>query len=201
MQERVSRRRQSKRDKTRRLERGNERRSSVPIRVDLSGQPPSTYTDRASAQWTRTAQILSVAPVSSHQDDSRTRSGGLRNVQSGSVWAARDRQRAVCVLSLAARPRFYEIIRGPEVLRDHPRSSEVVYELHLAKKSRSSEIIRGRLRAPLGEEVVPLVVHDNEGGEVDHVDLPHRFHPQLGILEHLLLLDCVLGEDRGRASD
>ena len=115
-QERVSRRRQSKRDKTRRLERGNERRSSVPIRVDLSGQPPSTYTDRASAQWTRTAQILSVAPVSSHQDDSRTRSGGLRNVQSGSVWAARDRQRAVCVLFLAARPRFYEIIR------DHPRS-------------------------------------------------------------------------------
>ena len=95
---------------------GNERRSSVPIRVDLSGQPPSTYTDRASAQWTRTAQILSVAPVSSHQDDSRTRSGGLRNVQSGSVWAARDRQRAVCVLFLAARPRFYEIIR------DHPRS-------------------------------------------------------------------------------
>ena len=104
------------RDKTRRLERGNERRSSVPIRVDLSGQPPSTYTDRASAQWTRTAQILSVAPVSSHQDDSRTRSGGLRNVQSGSVWAARDRQRAVWILFLAARPRFYEIIR------DHPRT-------------------------------------------------------------------------------
>ena len=41
---------------------------------------------------------------------------GLRNVRSGSVWAARDRQHAVCVLFLAARPRFYEIIR------DHPRS-------------------------------------------------------------------------------
>ena len=135
MQERVSRRRQSNGAIKRAALSGNERRSSVPIRVDLSGQPPSTYTDRASAQWTRTAQILSVAPVSSHQDDSRTRSGGLRNVQSGSVWAARDRQRAVCVLFLAARPRFYEIIRGPEVLRDHPRSSEVVYELHLAKKS------------------------------------------------------------------
>ena len=41
------------------------------------------------------------------------------------------------------------------------------------------------LGADLLEEVVALVVDDDEGREVDDVDLPHRLHAELGVLEHL----------------
>src|SRR6185503_18827500 len=53
----------------------------------------------------------------------------------------------------------------------------------------------------VGEEVVPLVVDHDEGGEVPHLDLPDRLHAELLVLEHLDLGDAVLGEHRGRAAD
>ena len=39
--------------------------------------------------------------------------------------------------------------------------------------------------ADLLEEVVALVVDDDERREVDDLDLPHRLHAELGVLEHL----------------
>src|ERR1700761_9055173 len=35
----------------------------------------------------------------------------------------------------------------------------------------------------LGEEIVALVVHDDERGEVPDLDLPHRLHPELGVFQ------------------
>ena len=58
-----------------------------------------------------------------------------------------------------------------------------------------------RLRRDLLEEVVALVVDDDEGREVDDLDLPHRLHAELGVLEHLDLADVVEGEAGGRAAD
>jgi hypothetical protein len=52
-----------------------------------------------------------------------------------------------------------------------------------------------------GEEVVALVVDDDEGREVLDLDLPDRLHAELGVLEHLDLLDAVLGQARRRAAD
>ena len=52
-----------------------------------------------------------------------------------------------------------------------------------------------------GEEVVALVVDDDERGEVLDLDLPDRLHAELGVLEHLDVLDAVLGEPRRRAAD
>src|SRR5262252_10431002 len=43
-----------------------------------------------------------------------------------------------------------------------------------------------------GEEIIPLVVDDDERGEVAHLDLPDRLHPQLGVLQHVDLGDAVL---------
>src|SRR5260221_13870250 len=51
------------------------------------------------------------------------------------------------------------------------------------------------------EEVVALVVDDDEGGEILHLDPPDRLHAELGIFDDLDLLDAVLGEVRGRAPD
>src|SRR5258708_12165124 len=53
----------------------------------------------------------------------------------------------------------------------------------------------------LGEEVVALVVDDDEGGEVGHLDAPDRLHAELGIFDHLDLLDAVLGEPSRRPAD
>ena len=53
----------------------------------------------------------------------------------------------------------------------------------------------------LGEEVVALVVHDDERREVHDVDLPHRFHPELGEVDDLHGADVVLREDRCRTAD
>ena len=53
----------------------------------------------------------------------------------------------------------------------------------------------------LREEVVALVVDDDEGREIDHLDTPDRFHAELGIFDDLDLLDAILGEARGRAAD
>src|SRR5262245_47244086 len=51
------------------------------------------------------------------------------------------------------------------------------------------------------EEVVALVVDDDEGGKILHLDLPHRLHPEFGILHGLDLLDAVFGQVRRRAAD
>src|SRR5258707_12601640 len=53
----------------------------------------------------------------------------------------------------------------------------------------------------VAEEVVALVVGDDESREVLDLDAPDRFHAELGILQHLDLLDDVLGQDRGRTAD
>mmetsp|Transcript_17625 Transcript_17625/g.51187 ORF Transcript_17625/g.51187 Transcript_17625/m.51187 type:complete len:574 (+) Transcript_17625:182-1903(+) len=52
----------------------------------------------------------------------------------------------------------------------------------------------------LREEVVPLVVYDDEGREVLHVDFPDRLHTVLLVVQDLHLLDAVLRQDgRGPA--
>ena len=51
------------------------------------------------------------------------------------------------------------------------------------------------------EEVVSLVVHEDEGGEVFHFNLPDGFHAQFGIFHALDALDIVLGQDGCRATD
>src|SRR5258708_20282863 len=43
------------------------------------------------------------------------------------------------------------------------------------------------------EEIIALVVDDDEGREIHHLDAPDRFHAELGIFHHLDLLDAVLG--------
>src|SRR6202007_3467060 len=67
-----------------------------------------------------------------------------------------------------------------------------------------SEIGRGVIASPqvqILEEVVAFVVDDDEGREVDYFDAPDRFHAELGIFDHLDLLDAVLGEVGRRAAD
>ena len=51
------------------------------------------------------------------------------------------------------------------------------------------------------EEVVPLVVNEDEGREVFHLDLPDGFHAEFGELDDFDLLDVFLGEDGGGAAD
>src|ERR1700689_734730 len=53
----------------------------------------------------------------------------------------------------------------------------------------------------LGEKVVALVVDDDEGGKIYHLDSPHRFHAELGVFHHLDPLDAILREARRRAAD
>src|SRR6185503_23316 len=57
------------------------------------------------------------------------------------------------------------------------------------------------LVAEIAEEVVALVVDDDEGREIDDVDLPHRLHAELGIFQDLDMLDAVLGEAGRGAAD
>src|SRR5690242_21717044 len=51
------------------------------------------------------------------------------------------------------------------------------------------------------EEIIPLVIDDDEGGEILHLDAPDRLHAELGIFHRLDLLDAMLGEVRRRAAD
>jgi len=57
------------------------------------------------------------------------------------------------------------------------------------------------LVAEVLEEVLALVVHDHKGREVLHFDAPHGLHAQLGVLQHLHLLDAVLRETSGGTTD
>src|SRR5215213_1901808 len=51
------------------------------------------------------------------------------------------------------------------------------------------------------EKIIPLVVDHDERREILYLDAPDRLHAELGIFQHLDLLDAVLGEVRGRAAD
>src|SRR5579862_9033589 len=53
----------------------------------------------------------------------------------------------------------------------------------------------------LSKKVIALVVDDDEGGEIDHLDPPDRFHAELGIFDDLDLLDAVLREPCRRAAN
>src|SRR5262245_43189949 len=48
------------------------------------------------------------------------------------------------------------------------------------------------------EEIIALVVDDDEGRKILHLDAPDRLHAELRVLEHLDLLDAALGQVRGR---
>ena len=37
----------------------------------------------------------------------------------------------------------------------------------------------------LGEEILSLAIHNDEGGEVLHINLPDGLHTQLRVLQHL----------------
>ena len=50
------------------------------------------------------------------------------------------------------------------------------------------------------EKIAALVVDDDKRRKIDHVDLPHRFHAELGIFQHLDLFDAVLRQPRRRAA-
>jgi hypothetical protein len=58
-----------------------------------------------------------------------------------------------------------------------------------------------RGHAEPGEEVVPLVVDDDERGEVLHLDPPDGLHAEIRILQHLDLADAVPGEAGGGTAD
>ena len=51
------------------------------------------------------------------------------------------------------------------------------------------------------EEVVSLVIDEEEGGEVDDIDLPDGFHSELGVLQALHLPDVFFGQNGGGSSD
>ena len=48
-------------------------------------------------------------------------------------------------------------------------------------------------RAPFLKEIVAFTIHDDKRGEIDDVDLPNRFHPQLRELLDLHFLDVGFG--------
>jgi len=48
-------------------------------------------------------------------------------------------------------------------------------------------------RAPFFEEIVPFIVDDDKGGEIDDVDFPNRFHSQLRELLDLDFFDVGFG--------
>ena len=48
-------------------------------------------------------------------------------------------------------------------------------------------------RAPFLKEIVAFIIHDDKRGEIDDVDLPNRFHPQLRELLDLHFLDVGFG--------
>lgn len=51
------------------------------------------------------------------------------------------------------------------------------------------------------EEVVPLVVDQDERGEVLHLDLPDGFHAEFGKLDDFDLFDVLFGQNGRRAAD
>src|SRR5438309_10370678 len=53
----------------------------------------------------------------------------------------------------------------------------------------------------LGEEVVALVIDNDEGGELLHLDPPDGLHSQLGVLQDVDLADALLRQARRRAAD
>src|SRR5580693_6492324 len=53
----------------------------------------------------------------------------------------------------------------------------------------------------LGEEVVALVVHDDERGEVADLYPPHRLHAEFRVFQHFDLGDEVLRKPRRRTAD
>ena len=55
--------------------------------------------------------------------------------------------------------------------------------------------------ADLREEIVALVVHQNEGGEVLHLNLPDGFHAQFRVFQQFHLPDVILGQDGGGTAD
>ena len=55
--------------------------------------------------------------------------------------------------------------------------------------------------AAIGKEIIALVVHEDEGRKVLHLNAPDGFHAEFGIFKLLNLLDVFLGEDRGRSAD
>src|SRR5512141_736344 len=60
---------------------------------------------------------------------------------------------------------------------------------------------RRRLQAERLEEIVALVVHQDVGREVLHLDEPDGFHAQLREVEALDLADVLLRQDGGGAAD
>src|SRR6266436_5600334 len=71
----------------------------------------------------------------------------------------------------------------------------------LGSKSPAPSLIERLSQIQFLEEVVALVVDDDEGREIHHLDPPDRFHAEFGIFHHLDLLDAVLSEVRGRPAD
>src|SRR5215472_11162805 len=67
---------------------------------------------------------------------------------------------------------------------------------------RSGMAADGQQRAGcLGVEVVALVVHDDERGEVADLYLPHRLHAEFRVFQHFDLGDAVLRKPRRRTAD
>jgi hypothetical protein len=50
-------------------------------------------------------------------------------------------------------------------------------------------------------EIIALVIHDDEGWEILNLNPPNGFHAEFGIFQHFNLLDAVLREPRGGATN
>src|SRR5580693_3294445 len=64
----------------------------------------------------------------------------------------------------------------------------------IAGRYQGSGVAADRQQRPgrFGEEVVALVVHDHERGEVPDLDFPHRLHAEFRVFKHFHLCDAVL---------
>ena len=68
-------------------------------------------------------------------------------------------------------------------------------------EGRGAGLALGAGGGQLLEEVVALVVHEDEGGEVFDLDFPDGFHAEFGIFDALDGLDVVLSQDGGGSTD
>ena len=52
----------------------------------------------------------------------------------------------------------------------------------------------------LREEIIPIIIDENEGGEIFYFDFPDCIHAEFGEVDDFLAFDVFLGEQGGGAT-